>query len=259
MFELPSQHWSIVLEIANVQAVIVTNQDDDDTEREITLESEHAGDSTLPCDIEDDDLDIRQEVLHLDQTHSDKIIRTKRVLLPNTWSRANTVITLTPLPNLRHPVAAIAPQLLKRQKSAINLSPKSDVVQALPLPKAGGDHTLPQPKASGDHNVPQHQKAYFDVAKRFMEAIVFTKTPWPIISEEKYSMVDEAWKLAIEAQGRQQAIAGSPVGTSSVCQSPSGPSHKIDPQTREAVRVYSVFCSSIGLLMILNPKNYILR
>jgi hypothetical protein len=32
-----------------------------------------------------------------------------------------------------------------------------------------------------------------------MEAIVFTKTPWPIISNEKYSMVDEAWQLALEA------------------------------------------------------------
>jgi hypothetical protein len=32
-----------------------------------------------------------------------------------------------------------------------------------------------------------------------MEVIVFTKTPWPIISDEKYWMVDEASKLAIEA------------------------------------------------------------
>ena len=88
-----------------------------------------------------------------------------------------------------------------------------------------------------------------------MEAIVFTKTPWPIISDEKYWMVDEAWKLAIEAQDRQRALAGAPVGTPSVCQLPGGPSLKIDPQTREAVCVYPVFCSSIGLLMILIPKN----
>ena len=88
-----------------------------------------------------------------------------------------------------------------------------------------------------------------------MEAIVFTKTPWPIISDEKYWIVDEAWKLAIEAQDRQRALAGAPVGTPSVCQLPGGPSLKIDPQTREAVCVYPVFCSSIGLLMILIPKN----
>jgi hypothetical protein len=68
-----------------------------------------------------------------------------------------------------------------------------------------------------------------------MEAIVFTKTPWPILSDEKYSMVEEAWKLAIEAQDRQRALAGAPVGTPSVCQLPGGPSLKIDPQTREAV------------------------
>jgi len=30
-------------------------------------------------------------------------------------------------------------------------------------------------------------------------------------------MVEEAWKFAIEAQDRQQALAGTPVGTPSVC------------------------------------------
>jgi len=150
----------------------------------------------------------------------------------------------------------MAPPFLKRQKSTINISRESDIVQALPLPKGGGDHNMPQQKPScGDHNVPQHQMATFEVAKRFMEAIVFTKTPWPIISNEKYSMVDKAWQLAIEAQDRQGALAGAPVGAPSVCRLPGGPFLKIDPQTREAVSVYSVFCSSIGLMMMLNPKN----
>jgi len=109
--------------------------------------------------------------------------------------------------------------LLIRQKSTINKLPESDIVptQALPLPNAAGDHSVPQPKAGGDHNVPQHQKATFEVAKRFMEAIVFTKTPWPIISDEKYSMVAETWQLAIEAQDRQRGLAGAPVGTHHPC------------------------------------------
>jgi hypothetical protein len=64
-----------------------------------------------------------------------------------------------------------------------------------------------------------------------MEAIVLTKTTWPIISDEMYSMVDEAWKIAIEAQDQQRAVAGAPVGVPSVCQLPGGPSLKIDPQT----------------------------
>jgi hypothetical protein len=97
----------------------------------------------------------------------------------------------------------MAPPLLKRQQSTINISCESDFVQALPLPKAGGDHNVPQQQpGGGDHNVPQHQQATFQLAKRFMEEIVFTKTHWPIISDEKYSMVDEAWQLAIEAQDR---------------------------------------------------------
>jgi len=41
-------------------------------------------------------------------------------------------------------------------------------------------------------------------------------------------MVNEAWKLAIEAQDRLRALAGAPVGTPSVCQLPGGPSLKID-------------------------------
>jgi hypothetical protein len=92
-----------------------------------------------------------------------------------------------------------------------------------------------------------------------MDAIVFSKTPWPIISDEKYSMVDIAWKLAIEARHRPQVLSGSPVCTPSVCQLPAGPSLKIDLQTREAVSVYSVFCSSIGLMIILNLKTYIVQ
>ena len=44
MFELPTQLSSIVLEIANVWAIIQKNQDDDDTDREISNdESEDAG------------------------------------------------------------------------------------------------------------------------------------------------------------------------------------------------------------------------
>jgi len=41
--------------------------------------------------------------------------------------------------------------------------------------------------------------ATIELAKRFMEAIVFRKTPWPILSDDKHSMVEETWKLAIEA------------------------------------------------------------
>jgi len=151
----------------------------------------------------------------------------------------------------------MAPPLLKRQKSTINISRKSDIVQALPLPKAGGDQNVPQQKpGGGDHNVPQHQKSTFEVAKHFIEAIVFAKTPWPIISDEKYSMVDAAWQLAIEAQDHQRALAGAPVGAPSMCQLPGGPSLKINPQTREAVSVYSIFCSLIRFRMMLNPKKY---
>jgi len=257
MFELQSS--CIVFEIANVRAIIHMKQDDDYTDREEISDdtSENPGESTLSSDIKEDDLDNWQEVLHLDEAFHDYIIRTTKVPQPKKRNRADTVMARTSLPNLRHQAGAMAPPLLKCQKSTINILRESDIVpsQARPLPKAGGDQSLPQPKAGGDHNIPQHQKATCEVAKRFMEAIVFTKTPWSIISHEKYSMVDKAWQLAIEAQDRQRALAGAPVGTPCVCELPSGPSLKIDPQTQEAVSVYSVFCSLIGLVMILIPKS----
>jgi hypothetical protein len=68
-------------------------------------------------------------------------------------------------------------------------------------------------------------------------------------------MVDKAWHLAIEAQDWQLALAGALVGSPSVCKLPGGASFKIDPQPQESVGVNSVFCSSIGLMMMLNPKN----
>jgi len=101
MFELPTQLSSIVLEIANIRAIILTRQDDDDTDREITNDkSEDPRESTLLSDIEDDDLDNLQKVLHQDQARHDKTLQTTRVPLPKKRSRADTVIAHTPLPNL---------------------------------------------------------------------------------------------------------------------------------------------------------------
>jgi len=258
MFELPTQPPSIVLEIANFHAKILMKQDDDDTDWEISEnKSEDPGVSTLWSDIEEDDLDHQPEVLYLHQARRDKAIWTTSVPPPIKRSCADTVIECTSLPNLRHLAGTIPPPLLKLQKWTINIICESDVVsaQALPLPKTGGDQNGLQPKAGRDHNVPQHQEATLEVAKRFIEAIMFTNNPWPIICDEKYSLVAEDWKLAIDAQDCQRALAGALVGTPSVCQLPSGPSLEIDPQTWQAVSVNSGFYSSIGVMMILNPRT----
>ena len=200
-------------------------QDDDDNDWEeiSNHNSEETGSSTLLSDIEEDELENQQEVLHLDNVRCDQIIRTTRVPLPKKQNHANTVIARTSLPKLHHPAKTMAPPLLKRQKSTINILRESDIVpaQALPLPTAGGDDSDPQPKAGGDHNVRQHQKPTFVVANLFTWAIVFTKTDWPIHSDEKYSMVDAAWQVAIESQDQQRALAVAPVGIRSVCQLPS--------------------------------------
>jgi len=100
MFEL--QPWCIVLEIANVRAIIQMNQDDDNTDQEEISndDSEDAGESTLSSDIEEDKLDNQHEIQHLEQACCDKIVQTTRVPLPKKRNPADTVIARTTLPNL---------------------------------------------------------------------------------------------------------------------------------------------------------------
>jgi hypothetical protein len=116
MIELPTQPSIIVLEIANVWVIILMMPDDNDTDQEISEnESEDLGEFSSSSNIQDDNLDTLQGVLHLDQAHRDKTIRTTRVPLAKKRSRADTVIARTSLPNLRHPAGAMAPPLLKCQ------------------------------------------------------------------------------------------------------------------------------------------------
>jgi len=222
-----------------ISPISLINQEGDSNQEIGDDETEDATESTLSSDIEEDDLEHRQEELWQGQACRDKSLRTTRVPLPMIRSHADNVIACPLLPNSRNPPATMAPQLLKCQTSTLlNKVSECDCApsaRALVLPhKSSGDQHAAQPKASSDQNIPQYQKATFEVAKMFMEAIVFTKNLWPIISDEKYSMVEEAWKLAIEAQDHQWALAGSPVAAPSVCQLLGGPSFKIDPQTRKA-------------------------
>jgi hypothetical protein len=64
-----------------------------------------------------------------------------------------------------------------------------------------------------------------------MKAIIFTKSPAPILTADKYSTVEEAFKLTIEVQDGQWALVEAPVGMPSVCQLPGSQSLIIDPQT----------------------------
>jgi len=157
MFELPTQPSSIVLEIAKVRATIhLIKQDNEGSDREISKakRSHDPGESTLSSDIEEDDLANQHEIVYLVQARRDKTIWTRRVPPPKKWNHADTVIAHSSLPNLQHPVGAIAPLFLNRPESAINILRELDVIpaQALPLPKAGGHQNVLQPKAGGDHN-----------------------------------------------------------------------------------------------------------
>jgi hypothetical protein len=178
---------------------------DDETDLEISDDDiEPTGVSTLSSNMEEDHFDHQQKVPHLGQVRRDKSLHIRRVPLPKKWSHADTVIACTPLPNSRNLPATMAAPLLKRQKSSLlntlSESDRAPSARALVFPNmSSGDWNSPQPKARCDQNVPRHQNGTFDVAKKLMEASVFTKTPCPILTDEKYSMVEEAWKLVIEA------------------------------------------------------------
>lgn len=48
-------------------------------------------------------------------------------------------------------------------------------------------------------------------------------------------MVEEVWKLVIEAYHLQGAFSSAPIGTPSVCQLHRGPCLKVDPHSRDVV------------------------
>ena len=65
----------------------------DETDQEIgDDDSEDTGESTLSSDIEGDDLDYQQDVLHLGQPHQNKSFCTERVPLPK--NRAVPILAL---------------------------------------------------------------------------------------------------------------------------------------------------------------------
>jgi hypothetical protein len=129
-----------MLKIENVRGVLLMTQDDNDPDRELSEnESEHNAESTVQSNIEEDDLGNMQEVLDLDQVCHDRTIHTTRVPPAKKLNGANTDIARTSLPNLGHPAVAMAPPVLKHRKSAINISREPVIIQALPLPNAGGD------------------------------------------------------------------------------------------------------------------------
>jgi len=69
-------------------------------------------------------------------------------------------------------------------------------------------------------------------------------------------MVEETWKVAIEAQDRQLALAGAPAGKPLVYQLPSSRSLKIDLQTREAVSLGFCFMLFYQIYDIDYTRNY---
>jgi len=141
---------------------------------------------------------------------------------------------------LLNSAVVMPPPLLKCQKSILlNRLWVSDYASAQEnlLFKSIGDQNVAQPKASGDQLDHQQKGATSYVAQHLMGAIVLMKSHWPILSDGQYSIADEALIIAIEVHDCQWALAGAPVGTSSVCPLPGGPSLKIDLKTQQAIRL----------------------
>jgi len=90
----------------------------------------------------------------------------------------------------------MVPPLPQRQKltlvTKLSESYHAPSTQTLPLCKSYGDQDVEQAKASADQNIHQHQQATSKVAKMFMVAIILTKTPRSLLSNDISSMVEGA-------------------------------------------------------------------
>jgi len=158
-----------------------------------------SGEFTSSADIKDQ-LNHGKGFLLQGQIHWEKNLYTIWCSVAKNLRDGNTVISHQPVTNSWHAAGTMAQQLIIHLNSTLlNKLCKSDHVptQALPLPQSSRNLDVPQCKAIGDLNVAQCQRATFDIAKWIMDATIFTKTPWPVLSNKKCSMVDQSWKLAI--------------------------------------------------------------
>ena len=103
-----------MLEMADVDAINLFKQDDDNTDCEITdRTSEYTGVPNLDPDIKEDNLDNQQEVLHLGEVCHNQKLQTSRVWLPPNVTSADTVIGPSPLQDLGNPAGPVRPLLLQ--------------------------------------------------------------------------------------------------------------------------------------------------
>jgi len=178
-----------------------------------------------------------------------KSLYTPKVQVPKKQSHADTVITCPLLANSWNPaVAIVLPQLKHQKTTLLNKLTRCDYAApaiVCPLPKCSRDWKIEQCKASGIQFISTYKMATVQIAYRLMKAIVFTKTPWPILSNEKCTMVAEACKLAFEAHNHQCPFPATPVCVPFPCWLPRGLSVNIDLQGHDAV---SLQCYLVLLL-----------
>jgi hypothetical protein len=80
MTEPPTELFSIVFLMANSHAMLHSKEDDDADSKITDDDCEEQGMSTLPSDIEQDELAYTQEVLHLRQPNHYNQVKTTSVL-----------------------------------------------------------------------------------------------------------------------------------------------------------------------------------
>lgn len=88
----------------------------------------------------------------------------------------------------------------------------------LSLFQFSGHHTIQQFNASDGKIIRQYRRATCEKAKVFIDTIICMKTPWSILCDFLYSMAEEDWKLALEAQAHLCVLPGALVDTPSVGQ-----------------------------------------
>jgi hypothetical protein len=92
------------------------NQDDKTNYKIGDDDSEDTGDSTMSSDIDEENLDNQEDVLHLGQACRGMSFCTTRVQLPKERSHTDIIIARPLLPNSRYLPATMALPQLKHKK-----------------------------------------------------------------------------------------------------------------------------------------------
>jgi hypothetical protein len=88
--------------------------------------------------------------------------------------------------------------------------------------------------------VPLDDKTAFDLAKKFLKSVLYTKNPWPASQEHELDICEKACNDALDTMTVQQRVVNALNGIQRVWEHSGGPSEQIDALTCGIVSLRSI-------------------